>query len=82
MFEAQTAHIESAETPELLNAVRELFVEYPESLDVALCFQNFAEELAGLPGEYARPAGRLLSASEGGQAVGCGFALLEKAFAR
>jgi GNAT superfamily N-acetyltransferase len=72
MFEAQTVHIESAETPELLNAVRELFVEYAESLDVDLCFQNFAEELAGLPGEYARPAGRLLLAGEDGQAVGCG----------
>jgi ribosomal protein S18 acetylase RimI-like enzyme len=64
--------IESTETPEFVRLARDLFVEYSESLEVDLCFQGFAEELARLPGEYARPAGRLLLVFDGEQAVGCG----------
>ena len=64
--------IESAESPELIRIVHKLFVEYSESLGVDLCFQGFAEELATLPGGYARPAGRLLLAFEEREAVGCG----------
>ena len=64
--------IESAETPEFVRLARDLLVEYSESLDVDLCFQGFAEELDRLPGEYARPAGRLLLVFDGEQAVGCG----------
>ncbi len=64
--------VEDAETPELICAARELFVEYSESLGVDLCFQGFSKELATLPGDYARPAGRLLLALDNGQAIGCG----------
>ena len=64
--------IESAESAELVRIVRELFLEYSESLEVDLCFQGFAEELATLPGDYARPAGRLLLAFEELRAAGCG----------
>ena len=64
--------IENADTPELVRLARDLFVEYSESLGVDLCFQGFAEELARLPGEYARPAGRLMLIFNGLEAVGCG----------
>jgi putative acetyltransferase len=38
---------------------------------VNLCFQNFEQELAGLPGEYALPDGRLLLAEYGTRLAGC-----------
>jgi GNAT superfamily N-acetyltransferase len=60
-----------AETPEQLALIHGLFREYQEFLGVDLCFQNFAQELAGLPGKYAPPKGRLLLAMSDSTAVGC-----------
>jgi ribosomal protein S18 acetylase RimI-like enzyme len=60
-----------ADTPELLEAAREIFREYAASLQVDLCFQDFDTELAELPGEYAPPGGALLVALVDGQAAGC-----------
>ena len=63
--------LKPAHTPEHLPAVRALFEEYAAEIQVDLCFQGFREELAGLPGEYAPPRGRLLLAHCDGQLAGC-----------
>ena len=52
-------------------AVRELFAEYATAVAEPVCFAGFERELAGLPGEYAPPAGRLLLALSGDHAAGC-----------
>lgn len=64
----QTVQVES---PVQIAQARELFLEYAQSLGFSLCFQNFDEELAGLPGDYAPPEGRLLLAEYSGQLAGC-----------
>ena len=50
---------------------RRLFVEYQRALGVSLCFQGFDAELAGLPGDYAPPRGRLYLACKAGIPAGC-----------
>jgi putative acetyltransferase len=59
------------ESPIQIAQARELFLEYAQSLGFSLCFQNFDQELAGLPGDYAPPDGRLLLAEHDGQLAGC-----------
>lgn len=58
-------------TPEELGALRDIFHEYAAGLDVDLCFQGFAAELAALPGEYAEPRGALLMALVDEELAGC-----------
>jgi putative acetyltransferase len=60
-----------AESSHQIAAVRELFLEYAQSLGFSLCFQNFEQELACLPGDYAPPDGRLLLAMQNGETAAC-----------
>ncbi|MBF0098310.1 MAG: GNAT family N-acetyltransferase [Magnetococcales bacterium] len=63
--------IHEARFPEHLEVTREIFREYAESLNIDLTFQEFASELAVLPGKYAAPAGRILLAWDEAQVIGC-----------
>ncbi|HTC49257.1 MAG TPA: GNAT family N-acetyltransferase [Candidatus Aquilonibacter sp.] len=63
--------VAQAESSSQIAQVRELFLEYAQSLGFSLCFQNFDKELAGLPGDYLPPKGRLLLAEYEGNLAGC-----------
>ena len=60
-----------AESPTQIVQARELFLECAQSLGFSLCFQNFDQELAELPGDYAPPEGRLLLVEYEGQFAAC-----------
>jgi GNAT superfamily N-acetyltransferase len=54
--------VRTVEGPDDLNAVRDLWREYWKSIDLPEDFQDFGEELQGLPGKYAEDGGALLIA--------------------
>lgn len=64
--------ISTAGTTDDIAAIVGLFQDYAASLPVDLAYQDFAAELAGLPGKYAPPGGALLIARDAaGAALGC-----------
>jgi ribosomal protein S18 acetylase RimI-like enzyme len=65
-----TIRIAEARWPDDRATVELLFREYMSSLAEDISFQNPDDELAGLPGRYARPGGVVLIAREGAQAAG------------
>ncbi len=60
-----------AETPEEIEQAQTLFREYEAWFGLNLCFQNFDEEVANLPGKYALPEGRLFLAFSDEKLAGC-----------
>jgi ribosomal protein S18 acetylase RimI-like enzyme len=64
-------HVFQANTDTDIDDARTLFKEYETNIGVSLCFQNFEQELANLPGDYAPPNGRLLLAKDNDQLAGC-----------
>ncbi|KAI7155320.1 hypothetical protein KC349_g7078 [Hortaea werneckii] len=69
---SDTFAISAAKTQEDLDAVLQLFEAYALALGIDLSFQDFASELASLPGKYALPTGCLLLARDTeGRGVGC-----------
>lgn len=60
-----------AATPADFDTGKRLFLEYAQSLDFNLCFQNFEQELADIQVQYGAPNGCLLLVKNGGETVGC-----------
>jgi putative acetyltransferase len=58
-------------SPQDLACVCELFQQYAESVKNNYPLPDFDREMAGLPGEYGPPSGRLFVAQCGRLAVGC-----------
>lgn len=54
-----------------IEGVKALFTAYAQGLGVDLCFQNFSDELANLPGDYAPPRGALLAIRSNAGLAGC-----------
>ncbi len=54
-----------------IEQVRVLFHEYADATGACECFQGFADEVAGLPGQYAPPTGQLLIAEMDPRPAGC-----------
>lgn len=64
-------HFSTPITPFEFDELRAILREYALSIQVDLCFQNFEDEIATLPGEYVEPRGALLMARINGELVGC-----------
>lgn len=62
--------IHPAEAPSDVAAAKALFLEYAQSMDFDLCFQDFDGEMASFPGAYAPPEGALFVAKLSGEPVG------------
>jgi len=66
-----TISLKTPTQPSDMDAVRDIFRDYADSLGIDLGFQHFEEELAALPGDYAPPRGQILLAMVEGSVAGC-----------
>ncbi len=69
----EEVRLEEARFPEDAETLRRLLRAYRSALAAEPCFAGFESELAGLPGDYARPRGNAWLVRRGGDggALGC-----------
>lgn len=69
---SNTYSVRPATTSDDILAIADLFKDYTAWLDLDLSFQDYATELASLPGKYAPPTGALFIARRNdGAPLGC-----------
>ena len=56
---------------DMIEEIKELFLEYAQTLDIDLSFQDFETELKTLPGKYGKPDGALIIALVDNKVAGC-----------
>lgn len=56
---------------DMIEEVKQILLEYAQSLDIDLSFQDFEIELKTLPGKYGPPDGILILALVNAKAAGC-----------
>ena len=76
MLQSENIIFEQVSSDKYAKETMKIFKEYQLSIGTDLCFQNFDEELASIPGKYAPPQGRLYLAFMGknineAEIVGC-----------
>lgn len=50
---------------------KDLFLEYANSLNFELCFQDFEKEIFDLPAQYSEPTGCIILCYENEKPIGC-----------
>ena len=50
---------------------KDLFLEYANSLNFELCFQNFENEISDLPAQYSEPTGCIILCYKDDKPIGC-----------
>jgi ribosomal protein S18 acetylase RimI-like enzyme len=71
MIGIMSLEIHNAESQADIDWCKSLMTEYAQWLQDEICLRGFAEEMAGLPGKYAPPGGRLSIANINGEPAGC-----------
>lgn len=61
----------TAETESDYKSAKALFLEYADSLNFGLCFQNFEKEISDLPTMYSAPEGCIILSCENEKPFGC-----------
>lgn len=56
---------------DMIEDIKKLFLEYSQSLEIELTFQNFKEEFSLLPGKYGPPYGTLILVLVDNKPAGC-----------
>ena len=56
---------------DMIEEIRQLFLEYAQSLDIDLSFQDFETELKLLPGKYGPPDGMIILVLINAKVAGC-----------
>ncbi len=69
--DAKPVKVIHAIAPQNVEMVRDLFSMYAQLKGYEFGGENFEEEMAGLPGAYSPPSGRLMLATYEGEAAGC-----------